>query len=407
MTGAGPARTDRVSELISRLGGRPLLDHPGVFLVRAPLRICPLGAHVDHQGGVVTGMTVDREVAMAVAPDMDAAVRVTSLDFPGEAVVALDEQVTNSAGDWGDYVRAAVAALSQERALRCGFRAVIGGDLPGAGLSSSAAVLVAYLLALTKVNGLDVGREEISRLVQRAENDYVGVASGRLDQSMILFAEHGHLTRVDCSDMRIEQIPRPPNSVDFRVLVAFSGRGRALVDSGFNTRVEECREAARMLLKRAGEAPQKSPVLSDVRPEIFERFVAELPRTSRRRAAHYFGEQRRVHSGIEAWRHGDLVRFGALMTASGASSIYNFETGTAEIITLYELLRDAPGVFGARFSGGGFGGSCVALIEPESAESVIESVARRYEAAHPEAASAASYHVCRSGGPAQVLDLEP
>lgn len=161
-----------------------------------------------------------------------------------------------------------------------------------------------------------------------------------------------------------------------------------------------------MLLERAGEAPRKSPVLSDVQPEIFERFVAELPRISRRRAAHYFGEQRRVHSGIEAWRRGDLAHFGALMTASGASSIHNFETGTAEIVTLYELLRDAPGVFGARFSGGGFGGSCVALIEPESAESVIESVARRYEAEHPEAASAASYHVCHTGGPAQVLDLE-
>ena len=208
---------------------------------------------------------------------------------------------------------------------------MIGGDLPGAGLSSSAAVLVAYLLALIRVNEFDIGRERISALVQKAENEYVGVASGRLDQSIILFAEHGHLTRVDCSDLSIEQVPRPSGSSEFRVLVVFAGVGRALAGSGFNTRVDECREAARLLLKLGGEAPREAPVLSDVRPEIFEKYAADLPQAKRRRAAHYFGEQRRVLRGVEAWRLGDLGRFGALMTASGASSIHNYESGTRRV----------------------------------------------------------------------------
>ena len=400
------ADSDRVSDLVARLGEGPSFDRSEAFLVESPLRMCPLGAHVDHQGGVVTGMTVDRRVVMAAVPEADAVVRMASLDFPGEVVVELEDQVPTRAGDWGDYVRAAVAVLAREHRLANGFRAVIGGDLPGAGLSSSAAVLVAYLLALTRVNEIDIGREEISALVQRAENEYVGVASGRLDQSIILFAKDGHLTRVDCSDLSIEQVPLPAGSEDFRVLVAFSGVGRTLAGSGFNTRVSECHEAARLLLELGREALRGQPVLSDVRPEVYEQFAADLPQAQRRRAAHYFGEQRRVFNGVEAWRQGDLDRFGALMTASGASSIHNYESGTAELMTLYETLRDAPGVYGTRFSGGGFGGSCIALIEPEAGPSIIETVERRYEAAHPEAAAEASFHICRPGGPAQVLDLE-
>jgi len=400
------ARPDRISELISRLGESSSLDRSEAFLVEAPLRICPLGAHVDHQGGVVTGMTVDRQVLMAAVPVTDGVVRVASLDFPGKVVVELEDQVPTRAGDWGDYVRAAVAVLSEEHRLRSAFRGVIGGDLPGAGLSSSAAVLIAYLLALTRVNEIDIGREEISALAQRAENKYVGVASGRLDQSIILFAKHGHLTRVDCSDLSIEQVPLPTGSRDFRVLVVFSGVGRALVGSGFNTRVGECHEAARLMLELGGEAPREHPVLSDVQPEIFEQFATDLPQAQRRRAAHYFGEQRRVLNGVEAWRQGDLDRFGAMVTASGASSIHNYESGTAELVTLYEALRDAPGVYGTRFSGGGFGGSCIALIEPEAGSSVIEAVKRRYEVAHPDAATKASFHICCPGGPAQVLELE-
>jgi len=406
MNGERSARPDRVSELVARLSESSSFDRSKAFLVEAPLRICPLGAHVDHQGGVVTGMTVDRQVVMAAVPGTDAVARVVSLDFPGEVVVELEDQVPTRAGDWGDYVRAAVAVLLKEHRLRSGFRAVIGGDLPGAGLSSSAAVLVAYLLALTRANEINIGRQDLVGLAQRAENEYVGVASGRLDQSIILFAEPGRLTRVDCSDLSIEQVPRPTGSRDFRVLVAFSGVGRALAGSGFNTRVGECHEAARILLELGGEAPREHPGLSDVQPEIFEQFAADLPQAERRRAAHYFGEQRRVLRGVEAWRQGDLDRFGALMTASGASSIHNYESGTAELMTLYEALRDAPGVYGTRFSGGGFGGSCIALIEPEAGSSVIEAVKRRYQAAHPEAAAEASFHVCSPGGPAQVLPLE-
>jgi galactokinase len=397
---AGP---EREREIVTRLGESSPLEISEAFLVKTPLRICPLGAHVDHQGGIVTGMTVDREVTLAAIPAQDAAVRVSSLDFPGEVSVDLRQEIPEKTGDWGDYLRAAVSSLSSVHRLHTGLRAVVGGDLPGAGLSSSAAVLVAYLLALARVNGIDLGREETSALVQRAENGYIGVESGRLDQSIILFAKQGHLTRVDCSDLSIDQVTRPESCSDFRVLVAFSGVSRTLAGSGFNIRVDECREAARRLLKLADQPRSAHPVLSEVDPEIFEQYVEGLPQVLRRRSAHYFGEQRRVQAGVEAWRQGDLVRFGGLMTASGASSIQNYECGTAELVTLYELLRDTPGVFGARFSGGGFGGSCIALIDPGAGEDVVQAVGRGYAGAHPGAAAAASFHICCPGGPARVV----
>jgi len=398
-----PAGPEREQELVSRLIEGSPLEISEVFLVKAPLRICPLGAHVDHQGGIVTGITVDREVTLAVIPASDAAVRVTSLDFPGEVSVDLRHEIPEKTGDWGDYLRAAVSALSSGHRLHTGLRAVVCGDLPGAGLSSSAAVLVAYLFALAQINGIDLGREEASALVQRAENVYIGVESGRLDQSIILFAKQGHLTRVDCSDLSIDHVSRPESCSDFLVLVAFSGVSRTLASSGFNIRVEECREAARLLLELAGRPPSAHPVLSGVDPEIFERYVADLPQIPRRRSAHYFGEQLRVKAGVEAWRQGNLARFGVLMTASGASSIHNYECGTAELVTLYELLRETPGVWGTRFSGGGFGGSCIALIDVGAGEGIVEAVTRGYTDAHPGAAAAASFHICSPGGPARVV----
>ena len=152
---AGP---EREREIVTRLGESSPLEISEAFLVKAPLRICPLGAHVDHQGGIVTGMTVDRQVILAASPAPDAAVRVTSLDFPGEVSVDVRAEIAEKTGDWGDYLRAAVSSLSSTHRLHTGLRAVFGGDLPGAGLSSSAAVLVAYLFALARVNGIDLWR---------------------------------------------------------------------------------------------------------------------------------------------------------------------------------------------------------------------------------------------------------
>ncbi len=392
-------RLERLSGRLRSLGADP----EAIFVVRVPLRVCPLGAHVDHQGGVVTGLTVDRGIVLAAAPVEQPVLRVTSLEFPGVVEVRLDHEVCPRRGDWGDYVRGAVTVLGEVGRLRCGLSAVVSGDLPGTGLSSSAAVLLAYLHALAEVNRIELEARRAAALVQAAENRYVGLASGLLDPSVMLWSRAGHLTRIDCDDLTAESVPLPPGAPPFLVLVAFSGLSRQLVATGFNDRVGECQEAARVLLERGGLRPSGTPRLRDVPRELFEAEADRIDPVLARRAIHYFGEQARVGEGTEAWRRGDLSRFGALVTASGDSSIVSYETGTPELVALYRLLIAADGVFGARFSGGGFGGSCVALVDPAAAEGVVAEVERGYAAAYPDLARTASFDLCRTSGPLETL----
>jgi len=406
MTGNAAMGWSRFSELVSRLRASSPLKDNRVFGVEVPLRICPLGAHIDHQAGVVTGMAVDRSVLMAVEPVCGSVVSIESLDFPGVVEVDVSLPPSPPEGHWGDYVRAAVGALQTEYPLGCGFRAVIRGELAGAGLSSSAAILLAYLSGLTRIHEIEVGREELAALVQRAENNYIGVASGLLDQSVMIHADRGRLTVIDCLDSTVRQIDGMERTDPLTVIVAFSGAARTLADSGYNDRVSDCVRAARGLLELGGLPVTDRPRLRDVQPELFDEQGSHLPDHLRRRATHYFGEMARVAAGVEAWGNGDLAAFGELVTASGESSIMNYQGGTPPLIALYELLRDQPGTYGARFSGGGFGGSCIALAAPEACDQIVASVRNRYAAIFPDLAALAAYRICVTAGPMRVFDHE-
>jgi len=394
------------ADLVKRLDATGRGRSGDVFGVEVPLRICPLGAHVDHQGGVVTGMAIDRSVMMAASVVDEPVVRIESMDFPGVVEVGLDHQPTPAGGGWGDYVRAAAAALMSKGRLKRGLDAVIRGELAGAGLSSSAAVLIAYLAGLSEVNDLELSRRELAGLVQLAENTFIGVSSGLLDQSVMIHAESSKLTRIDCRDHSIGQIESPPSMTMPAILVAFTGAARSLADSGYNLRVAECRTAARLLLQMKGREVPSQPQLRDVEPEIFAVEGHRLSSDLRRRATHYFTEMERVTTGAEAWRRGDLVGFGDLVNASGESSMVNYECGTPSLATMVELLRSQDGVYGARFSGGGFGGTCIALAEREACDEIIASVSRDYSAVHSELALNAVYEVCGLAGPMRVFEME-
>lgn len=374
------------------------------FAVRTPLRVCPLGAHVDHQGGEVTGLAIDREVRLVAGTRDDSVVTLESIGFPGVLEVDL-RNPGERRGDWGDYLRAVVLELSKICDLGRGFDGVLEGELGSMGVSSSAAVMVTYGLALIEANQGELSRAEMARLIQRAENQYIGVSSGLLDQSVILFAEADRLTHIECKDFNISQLKAEKRLQDFRIIVAFSGMTRRLTGSDYNDRVGECRRAAAALLRSGGLRSVKAPVLSDVPRELFEHEGKSLPENLRRRATHYFEEVARVQAGIEAWRQGDLEVFGQLVNASGESSIVNYQCGTPEMAALYEFLRKSPGVFGARFSGAGFGGSCLALVEAEACEEVVGRVSRDFGAAFPEQGQVAQFFDCRPAGRAEVVAM--
>ena len=179
-------------------------------------------------------------------------------------------------------------------------------------------------------------------------------------------------------------IPDHPGAKDYRFLVAFSGLPRDLVATGYNERVAECRQAAR-LLGELGGTPQ-ARILGDISENVFRAYLPRLPETLQRRARHYFGEIRRVKEGVTAWMQGDFRRFGRLMTTSCESSITNFETGTREITALQEITLQAEGVLGSRFSGGGFGGCTIGLVEAAQAQAAAESIRAHFARRYPEKA---------------------
>lgn len=373
-------------------------------VVRSPLRICPLGAHIDHQLGTVTAMAIDRAVHLGYLASPDPTVRVSSLAFSGEVRFRLDRVPPPTRGDWGNYARGAAQALSPMGLTR-GILGVTEGVHGEGGLSSSAAVGVAYLLALEEANSITVSREENVEFDRRIENGYLGLKNGILDQAAILHSRRDHLTRIECRTGVCEAVARDPDMPPFAILVAFSGVRQALTATGYNERVAECAEAARILLEAAGR-PDEDPLLGNVPPEDYARFEARLEGGPARRARHFFTESRRVQTGLSAWKAGDLAAFGRAVTESGHSSIVNYECGSEPLIDLYEILCSQSGVHGARFSGAGFRGCCIALVDPEQAEAIRDRVASAYARKQPKLAKDAPVFICRSDDGARFVDLE-
>lgn len=400
---------EQVAHLIAKLRQLPDVDPTQIQIVRVPLRICPLGAHIDHQLGVVTGMTIDRAILLAFAPRNDGVIVLDSLNFDGPTTIALDNVPVYRQGDWANYVRGAVLALQAQHRLTRGFTGVIGGDMPIGGLSSSAAVTIAYLLALETVNGLDVAAQDNVEHCRYTENQYIGLQNGILDQSVILFSAPQHLTRIDCERVAIDRVESPLSAEElaqrFAILVVYSGVTHALVGTDYNNRVLECRSAAEQLLTLGGLAVPDDVRLRHVPPALYDEHGDRLDGAAARRARHYFGEMARVDAGVAAWAQGDLTTFGRLVTESGESSVTWYECGSPQLVSLYEILRETPGVYGTRFSGAGFRGNCIALIDPAQAEAIAAAVHEHYPARHPDFADRYSIHLCRPDGSPMIAPV--
>ncbi|MBN1218732.1 MAG: hypothetical protein JXM69_07385 [Anaerolineae bacterium] len=393
---------ERIDILTTRLQREYRVDPATIRVVKAPLRICPLGAHIDHQLGLVTGMTIDQSLLLAFAPTNDGTVHLSSEDFEPPVSFNLADVPPYAPRDWGNYIRGAVLALQQTNQLKHGLVGVVGGEMPIGGLSSSAAVTIAYLLALESANRLDVPAKENVDLVRFTENTYIGLKNGILDQSVILFSEYNHLTFIDCETVEVNQIEGRMQAGDYEVLVVYSGVTRVLVGTDYNNRVAECQEAARTLLTFSGNGAEPDVRLRHVNPAIFAAEGHRLPSLLHKRATHYFGEMQRVMDGIEAWQKGDLNRLGSLISESGESSVKYYECGSPQLVTLYEILRDTPGVYGTRFSGAGFRGCCTGLIDPAARETIAEAIHRRYPVDHPDEADRYSIHFCQPDGQAKL-----
>ena len=339
-------------------------------IARAPGRLEFIGNHTDYNGGTVLGVSIDRSIWVAVAPRDDGQWRLGSESQA--ALVTLPAGNTpakqSGAASWANYPLGVIAAFAKFN-LRApaGFDFLAMSDLPsGAGLSSSAALELASALPLLELSGQQAPRETVVQLCRYAENNFVGVPCGVLDQGVSGFGQQNHLVFIDCRGPKFATVPLPAAA---RFWVFNTHTKHALVDGLYAARHRECMTAAKLL----GVA-----LLADATPASVEAARTTLPPVEFRRAKHVVDEIARVDATVVALRAGDLTAVGRLLTASHRSSQTLFENSTPELDFLVDQLAPAPNVFGARLTGGGFGGAVMAVTSPDFNEAQAAAVAEAY-----------------------------
>ncbi len=367
-------------------------------VVISPYRFNPLGAHVDHQGGPVLARCLDQYTLLCFWPTMDATSTVHCCinGSNWETAVFTSAELQDNYG-WDAMARASFAALANYQTLDKGIEAVVFGTLISGGLSSSSSVILAYLSALADVNGFSLTAEELVELSRRVENDYRGLNNGIQDQMSIAFARQNHLTVLDVNKVEAQLVVDPPNISEVCFLMCYSGVSRDLAGSPFNTRVSECQQAARLLdvnANRLGDVPEQ---------HRSEAALAQLPDLLKRRASHVYSEISRVQLGAAAWQRGDWSTFGQLMKASCQSSINDYESGSEWLIALHEIANTLPGVYGNRFSGGGYGGCLFMLCDAKQLDEIAESLMNQYIDQYPELKSEARVLIAKSESTVRIV----
>lgn len=362
-----------------------------------PYRVCPLGAHIDHQEGIVSGFAIDKGIEIEYEKTADGTICLTSAEFFKPVEFSIKE-CPELEKDWADYLRGATVSLSRKHPLSYGIKAHVKGSLPIGGLSSSAAVIIAFLSALCRANDIKVSRAELVEIALWAEREYVGVNVGKLDQSCEIYSKKDHLLYFDIKDDSYELIPKNKNMKPFEIAVIFSGVERNLIGSKYNMRVDELKSAAYSLKAFSGMEYGKfnDTYLRDVPHEVFDAHKDKLPENWRKRAEHYYTEFSRVQKGAEAWRNGDIDVFGKLTFESGYSSIYNYETGSEGLKKLYEIMLETKGIYGGRFSGAGFKGCCMALVDPQYKEEISHRITKEYLKEFPNLEKGFNIHFCNT-----------
>jgi galactokinase len=358
---------------------REIYQKEAEWLVRAPGRVNLLGEHVDYNEGLVLPAAIDRAVRLAAAPAAENTLEVHALDLDQSVKFYLDEleKRTDVHGaalpDWALYPAAVAWALKEAGYPLTGAQAVYSSNVPiGAGLSSSAAVEVAFASMWQALGGWETDRMTLAMLCQRAENEYVGVSSGLMDQFASTHGVEGHALYFDTRSLEWEPVPLSPDTV---LVVADSGVRRTLAGSAYNERRVSCEEAVEIIQRYKPEVHS----LRDVSPPEFAAFSDYLPEIPRRRAEHVVKEIHRVETAVAALRREETRSFGMLMFAGHRSLRDLYEVSIPELDALVEIARGLPGCLGARLTGAGFGGCTINLVEEQHAEEFIEALQREYQ----------------------------
>ncbi len=366
-TGSPTAITQRLCDEFSRLFG----SAPRVF--RAPGRVNIIGEHTDYNDGFVMPAALEQSTFVAISPRPDRLIRAYSLDLGSGFEFDLDTRATPQ-GDWSDYVRGVTAELENSEYPLRGANLAIATTLPiGAGLSTSAALEVSVGYALLSISGLKADLLELAQICQRAENDFVGMRCGVMDQYISCLGVESCALLLDCRSLQARPIRLPDT---LRLVVSNTMIHHQLASSAFNRRRRECEEAVARLSQALGGVRS----LRDVEPAQIEHYAAMLPDPILRRARHVTSENARVLAMAAALDAKDYAVCGRLMNTSHASLRDDYEVSCKELDFMADLAREVEGVYGARMTGGGFGGCVISLVEADAVARFVAHVGPAYEA---------------------------
>jgi galactokinase len=380
MTEVPSLRERVVTEFEQRFGEAP------EFVARAPGRVNLIGDHTDYNDGFVLPMAIDRAVWIALRSSKDGQVRVHSLDFDDRAefdpkVLPASRNGATAAG-WAEYIRGVAWALRGAGLRTRGWEGVVAGDVPlGAGLSSSAALELAAMVAFAATGPLEWQPATMARLAQRAENGWVGVNCGIMDQLISAAGKAGHALLIDCRSLETRAVPVPHNVA---VVVLDTKTRRGLVDSAYNERRRQCEAAAQFFGVR---------VLRDVDAVTFDSLSANLDEMTRRRARHVITENARTLAAADALSDGNVARVGELMSESHQSLRSDFEVSRQELDVVVSIAASHRDCFGARMTGAGFGGCAVALVRRDGVHDFARAITTEYARA---VGSTPAVYVCQA-----------
>jgi galactokinase len=342
-------------------------------LVQAPGRVNLIGEHTDYNEGFVFPAAIAFNTRIAIAKRNDRSLVVFSENYSEGCEFDLDHLPASPRGHWCDYVVGVVGLLMRRLGALPGANLLIHGDVPhGAGLSSSASLEIAVCWAYLDASEERLDRTEVARLCQQAENEFVGARCGIMDQFVCVHGRKDHALQLDCRSLEYRLFPLPP---EVRLVICNTMVRHSLAASEYNQRREECEAAARYFSERLPGVR----ALRDVTMENLLQFGAQLPERIQKRARHVISEDARVLQAAEALKGRDLALFGKLMASSHASLRDDFEVSCEELDLMVSLAEKGDGVYGARMTGGGFGGCAIALVQAHQVERFKTTVATEYE----------------------------
>ncbi|MEE8391108.1 MAG: galactokinase [Anaerolineae bacterium] len=362
---------------------------PPAFVVRAPGRVNLIGEHTDYNDGFVLPMAIDRALWIAGRPRGGRRVVGHSLDLDRTVEFSL-ESIGDKRAGWGEYLKGVAWALQEAGYTLRGWEGVVTGDVPvGAGLSSSAALEMATARVFAVTSGFPWDPATMAKIGQRAENEWVGVNCGIMDQMISAVGKADHALLIDCRSLETQSVPLPPGTV---VVVLDTATRRGLVNSAYNERRAQCEAAARFF---------GVPALRDVSAAQFQAQADWLDDLTRRRARHVVTENERTLQAVEAMRQDDAVELGRLMNASHTSLRDDFEVSSDELNAMATCAQREDACYGARMTGAGFGGCAVALVRADSARAFTAAVATCYQAA---TGITPNVYVCTATNGAEVVE---